>query len=78
MEKVFGLDNNEIFKAKTERIDKQYYIDFVIIKEDVEDTVRKSEIFNSKMIDFISKVNNEDIQKYRKIFNNLLGSEKKI
>ena len=65
---VFGQDNKDIFEAKTERLDKQYYVDFVITKKDVEDTIRKAEIFNNKMIDFISKVNNEDIKNYRKIF----------
>jgi uncharacterized protein (UPF0332 family) len=62
---VFGLDNKDIFEAKTERIDKQYYVDFVITKGEVENTIKKAEIFNSKMIDFISKMNNEDIENYR-------------
>jgi len=66
LEKIFNLDNKDIFDAKTERIDKQYYVDFVITKEDVENTIRKAEIFNSKMIDFISKLSNKDIENYRK------------
>ncbi|HLC56890.1 MAG TPA: HEPN domain-containing protein [Candidatus Nanoarchaeia archaeon] len=57
-----------IFDAKKERIDKQYYVDFVVTKEDVKDTIRKAEIFNSKLINFISKINNEDIKIYRKKF----------
>lgn len=68
LKEVFNQDNKEIFEAKTERIDKQYYVDFVITKEDVADAIRKAEAFNSKMIDFISKVNNEDIKEYRKKF----------
>ena len=57
-----------IIDAKKERIDKQYYVDFVVTKEDVKDTIRKAEIFNSKLINFISKINNEDIKIYRKKF----------
>lgn len=72
LKEVFSLGNKEISDAKTERIDKQYYVDFVISKEDVKDTIRKAEIFNSKLIDFVSKINNEDIKNYRKDFMKLL------
>ena len=68
LKEIFGQDNKEIFNAKTERIDKQYYVDFVITKEDVQDTIKKAESFNRKMIDFISKVNNEDVKNYRRKF----------
>lgn len=72
LKEVFLLDNKEVSDAKTERIDKQYYVDFVISKEDVKGTIRKAEIFNSKLTDFISKINNEDITSYRKNFMKLL------
>ncbi len=72
LKEVFSLDNKEISDAKTERIDKQYYVGFAISKEDVKDTIRKAENFNSKLIDFISKINNEDITSYRKNFMKLL------
>jgi len=72
LKEIFSLDNKEISDAKTERIDKQYYVDFAISKEDVKDTIRKAENFNSKLIDFISKINNEDITNYRKNFMNVL------
>ena len=68
LKQLFSLDNKEIFEAKTERIDKQYYVDFIITKEDVKDTIRKAEIFNSKLIDLISKANNENISDYRNKF----------
>jgi uncharacterized protein (UPF0332 family) len=78
LKKVFGLENKEIFDAKTERVDKQYYVDFIITKEDVEDTIKKAEVFNSKMIDFIYKLNNEDIKRYRKLFNDVVEAEKNL
>ncbi len=75
LKEVFGQDNRDIFEAKTERLDKQYYVDFFITKKDVEDTIKKADIFNSKMIDFISKVNNEDIKNYRKRFVEFIKSK---
>ena len=73
LKKIFEQDNKDISEAKTERLDKQYYVDFIITKKDVEDTLRKAEIFNNKMIDFISKINNENIKDYRKKFNNIIN-----
>ncbi|MEK6926547.1 MAG: HEPN domain-containing protein [Nanoarchaeota archaeon] len=65
LKELFNLENKDIFQAKTERIDKQYYVGFKITKEEVLDTIKKAEIFNGKIIDFISKVNNKDIEDYR-------------
>ena len=65
---LFGQDNKDIFSAKKERIDKQYYVDFVITREDAEDIIRTAESFNSKISDFISKLNNDDVRKYREEF----------
>ena len=73
LKELFNQDNEDISKAKTERIDKQYYIDFSISKDEVEETLGRAEIFNSKMIDFISKVNNEDVGVYRKNFKPITG-----
>ena len=72
LKEIFLFDNVEIFYSKTEKIDKQYYVGFGISKEDIKDAVRKAEIFNSKLIDFISKLNNEDAINYRKKFMKLL------
>ncbi len=72
LKNLFNYDNKEIFDAKKERIDKQYYVDFVVTKEEVKDTISKAEIFNSKLIDFISKINNEDIKIYRKGFMDMI------
>ena len=71
LKELFGLENKEIFDSKTERIDKQYYVDFMITKTDVEDTIRKAEVFNGKMVDFMSKLKNEEISVYRKKFANI-------
>lgn len=65
LKEVFGLDNKSIFEAKTERVDKQYYIDFVITNRGVLDAIEKAEAFKHEMIDFISKMNIKDVQYYR-------------
>lgn len=72
LKSIFNLDNKEILEAKKERIDKQYYVDFVLTKQDVIDTIKKAEIFNSKIIDFISKLTNQDIKNYRNNFEEML------
>lgn len=73
LKEVFGFDNAEISFAKKERIDKQYYVDFHITKEEVKDLIEKAEEFNEKLLDFISKLNNEKIKSYREKFKGLIG-----
>ncbi|MFQ6087526.1 MAG: HEPN domain-containing protein [Candidatus Methanofastidiosia archaeon] len=72
LEKIFNIDNSEISSAKKERIDKQYYIDFSITKKEVEELIKKSEIFNSKILSFIRKLNSEKIVKFRMKMKKLL------
>jgi uncharacterized protein (UPF0332 family) len=69
---IFGIDNADVSFAKKERVDKQYYINFKITKEEVLDVIKKAELFNSKLIDFLSKLNNSDIYLYRKKFTLLI------
>lgn len=66
---IFGIDNTEITYAKKERLDKQYYVNFEITKEEVGEAIKKAEIFNSFIKDFISKVTNDDIKRAREKFN---------
>ncbi len=68
LKELFNLNNRDVFDAKTERIDKQYYVDFKITKGEVQNTIRKTELFNSVILDFISKMNNEQIKDYREKF----------
>lgn len=66
---IFGVDNQEISSAKKERLDKQYYVNFKISKEEVLDAIKKAEIFNSMINDFISKLSKDEINKARARFN---------
>lgn len=57
-----------ISKAKKERIDKQYYVDFEIIKKDVEEQIEKAQYFITKIRLIIENLKNEDIKNLRKEF----------
>ena len=71
LKEIFGIDNKIIKDAKTERIDKQYYTNFHIAREEVIEAIKNAEIFNSKLLDFISKISNKDIKLHRKKFEEL-------
>ena len=66
LKEIFNIDNNEISTAKEERIDKQYYTNFHINKQDVLEAISTTEKFNSNIRDFISKISNEKIEQIRK------------
>lgn len=66
MKEIFGLDNKEISYAKSERVDKQYYVDFNIAKEDADKAIKAAESFNSEMRAFIDKLSQASIGNYRK------------
>jgi len=65
LKEVFGIDNTEISKAKEERIDKQYYVDFEVTKDAVKEAIRAAEDFNNLLFDFIEKLTEARINEYR-------------
>ena len=69
---VFGLDNQKISLAKKERIDKQYYTDFEIAKDDLIEDIHIAEDFNRILLDFISRLDNQKIGNYRDMFENII------
>jgi len=71
LKEIFNLDNSKIEFVKKERVDKQYYFDFNITKEQVKEIIIIAEEFNSKLFDFISKINNNDVKLYRNKFEDL-------
>jgi len=58
---LFGIDNAKISFAKRERIDKQYYVDFQITKEEAQDIIKIAEEISAELTDFISRPNTEQI-----------------
>lgn len=69
---LFGIDNKNIFSAKKERIDKQYYTDFEIAKDDIIEDINIAEEFNRILLDFISRSDNKKIEDYRTLLKNLI------
>ena len=63
---VFDIDNESISFAKKERIDKQYYTGFTIAEKDAKDSIKNAELFNSKVLDFISRLQSNEIELFRK------------
>jgi uncharacterized protein (UPF0332 family) len=72
LNKIFNIDNSEISTAKRERVNKQYFVDFSIIREEVEELIETAEAFNSKILDFTEKLNSENIAGFRKKMERLL------
>jgi uncharacterized protein (UPF0332 family) len=68
LKEIFGISNSNIDNAKKERVDKQYYTDFSIMKEDVKTVIEQTEEFNNELLDFISKLNNSMIEEFRRKF----------
>ena len=65
LKSVFGLDNKEISEAKSDRIDKQYYVDFAISKEETSESLAVAEEFIENLADFIARINEEDVKRFR-------------
>ncbi len=72
LKEIFGLENDTIARAKAERIDKQYYVDFKVEKEEVGGAIRNAEEFLNTITDFTAKMRNAEIDQYRKKLMGLL------
>lgn len=70
LKELFNIDNYKISFAKEERIDKQYYIDFKITKDDSKILIEIAEEFNSEIYNFIQKLSNNNILEFNNKFKN--------
>ena len=70
---VFALDNTDLEYAKTERIDKQYYVTSAPIRDDVVALIHTAESFNAELLDVIDRLTREKIETFRKKFACLIG-----
>lgn len=64
LKEVFGTDNTKISKAKSERIDRQYYVDFETNKEETEASIKIAEEFIAEINELIAGLNEEKINEY--------------
>ena len=53
LKKVFSIDNTDLEHAKTERIDKQYYVTSAPVRDDVVALIQITESFNAELLDVI-------------------------
>ena len=73
LKELFNLDNYKILSAKTERVDKQYYVDFKVTREQVEKMIEEAKEFNSLLYSFIEKMTSKEVSKYRDELNKSLN-----
>ena len=62
LKEVFGCDNKDISKAKSERVDNQYYVDFNVNLEEANSAIKIAEEFISKMHDILATLTEEKIK----------------
>ena len=65
---LFKLDNSLLSFAKHERIDKQYYTDFIITSREVSDLLVKTESFLDSLDHFIDTLPGSQINHFREEF----------
>jgi uncharacterized protein (UPF0332 family) len=66
------MDGSILSTAKRERVDKQYYIDFTITKDEVTDLITRAEWFNSQLLNMVDRSNTKSTQDARQRAEELL------
>lgn len=64
LKEVFDVDNTKISKAKAERVDKQYYVDFKVNKEETSKSIKIAEEFIAEINNLVAMLNEDKIKKY--------------
>lgn len=72
LKEIFDIDNSSILFAKSERVDKQYYVEFNASEKDSVIAIKNAEEFIDTVNDFIGRLNNENIKKYKEIFQKII------
>ncbi len=72
LQEVFAINNTDLEYAKTERIDKQYYVTSTPVRDDVVALIQTAESFNAEVLDVIDRLTTEKTEKFRKKFQNLI------
>lgn len=74
LREVFGIDSTALEAAKTERIDKQYYLASAPVRSEVIALIRTAESFNAVLRDVTDRLTNRKIETYRASLKKLMGS----
>lgn len=72
LDDVFGIDSSAIESAKTERIDKQYYVTSAPVRDDVVDLIKAAESFDADLLDVIDRLTTDKREAFRKKLKDLL------
>jgi len=65
LKELFNIDDSSISKAKTDRVDKQYYVDFDVNLDEANNSIKIAEDFINELNDFIAKLSASQIKEYR-------------
>jgi len=66
LKEVFDIENNKILKAKAERVDKQYYVDFSVNMEEANNSIKIAEEFITEINNLIAALTKEKIKRCHK------------
>ena len=64
LKEVFGIDNTKILRAKSDRVDKQYYVDFSVNLKEANKSIELAEEFIAEMNNLIATLTEEKIREY--------------
>ena len=73
LDEIFGIDNSAIKSAKSERIDKQYYVATAPVRSEALILIKTAELFNAKLLDVVDRLTNDKIDSFRKKLLKLIG-----
>jgi uncharacterized protein (UPF0332 family) len=66
LKEIYGVDNTDMWEAKRERLDKQYYVSSAPVHDDVVSLIRTAESFNAILLDIIDRLTKEKTEAFRK------------
>ena len=70
---IFGIDNSAIKSAKSERIDKQYYVATAPVRFEVITLIKTAELFNAGLLDVVDRLTKDKTDSFRKKLLKLIG-----
>jgi len=73
LDEIFGIDNSAIKSAKSERIDKQYYVATAPVRSEVITLIKTAELFNAGLLDVNDRLTKDKIDSFRKKLLKLIG-----
>ena len=73
LDEIFGIDNSAIKSAKSERIDKQYYVATAPVRSEVISLIKTAELFNAGLLDVVDRLTKDKIDAFRKKLIKLIG-----